>query len=212
MKALVIGATGATGRDLVNILLNDPAYTAVVIFVRRSTGIVHHKLSEVITDFSNLLNISSAVNGDVWFSVLGTTLKVAGTKEKQWQIDHDIPLNFATIAKQNGVKKGVLLSAWGAAATSNIFYSKMKGRLEDAIAGLSFEALIIFRPGLLLRENTDRTGERVSAAVLKFFNGIGLFQKFKPLPTTVLAAKLAKAPKKILQGKHIIALKEIFDF
>lgn len=212
MKALIIGATGATGKDLVQILLNDNTYTQVVIFVRHSSGISNPKLQEVITDFSNLESIKDSINGDVWFSVLGTTLKAGGSKEKQWQIDHDIPLNFATIAKQNGVQKGVLLSAYGAAATSNIFYSKMKGKLEDAIMNLGFTACIIFRPGLLLRKDTDRTAERLSGAVLKFLNSIGLVKKFKPLPTALLAEKLAKAPKVIDKGNKIISLAEIFAF
>ena len=64
MKALIIGATGATGKDLVQILLNDPDYTAVVIFVRRASGITHPKLSEIITDFDKLsLNRSKEMYG-----------------------------------------------------------------------------------------------------------------------------------------------------
>jgi len=105
MKALIIGATGATGKDLVNTLLQDDFYSEVVVFVRRPTGIVHLKLKEVITDFDNLEAVTFLINGDVLFSCLGTTLKTAGSKEKQWHIDYEIPLQFATFAKQNGVSK-----------------------------------------------------------------------------------------------------------
>lgn len=212
MKALIIGATGATGKDLVEVLLQDPEYTAVVIFVRRSTGITHSKLTEVLADFDKLEEISPQINGDVLFSCLGTTLKAAGTKEKQYHIDYEIPARFAAIAKANGVRGTVLLSAYGAAAKSRIFYSRIKGQLEDAIAVMGFEKYIIFRPGLLLRKGTDRFGERVSAAILKALNTIGLIRKFKPLPTSVLAEKMAKAPKVLTAGKHVIELNKIFGF
>ena len=125
MKALVIGATGATGKDLVNVLLEDVFYTDVVIFVRRSSKIVHTKLREIITDFDKLESVREFIKGDVLFSCLGTTLKAAGSKEKQWHVDYEIPLQFATIAKQNGVAQMVLLSAYGASAKSRVFYSRI---------------------------------------------------------------------------------------
>src|SRR5688572_1056645 len=105
MKALIIGATGATGKDLVDILLQDKQYAEVVIFVRRTTGISHPKLKEVLTNFDELENVSAHINGDVLFSCFGTTLKAAGSKEAQWHIDYEIPLQFAEIAKLNGVSK-----------------------------------------------------------------------------------------------------------
>ena len=181
MKALIIGATGATGKDLVNVLLQDNDYAEVLIFVRLSSGIVNAKLKEIITDFDKVENVSASIHGDVLFSCLGTTLKAAGSKEKQWHIDYEIPLKFAGIAKANGINKAVLLSAYGASSSSRLFYSKLKGRLEEAFTALAFEQLIIFKPGLLLRKNTDRAGERISASVLKFFNTIGIAGKFKPM-------------------------------
>jgi uncharacterized protein YbjT (DUF2867 family) len=212
MKALIIGATGATGKDLVNVLLQDPAYTAVVLFVRRLTGIAHPKLSEVLTDFDKLDEVSELIQGDVCFSCLGTTLKAAGSKEKQWHIDYEIPLKFAEIAKKNGVQRIVLLSAYGASPTSRVFYSSIKGKLEEATSALGFDQYIIFRPGMLLRKNTDRSGERITAGILKVLNSLGLIRKFRPLPTVVLAEKMAKAPNVLTNGKHIIQLEKIAEF
>ena len=209
MKALIIGATGATGKDLVHVLLQDPDYTAVVIFVRRSGGIAHPKLLEIITDFDKLEEVSEYIKGDVWFSCLGTTLKAAGSKEKQLHIDYEIPLQFAEIARRNGISKVVLLSAYGASTTSNVFYSKTKGMLEEDINSLAFDQHIIFRPGLLLRKETDRLGERIMAGLLNFLNNLSLLKKFRPLPTSILAEKLAKAPKVFTTGKHVIELDKI---
>lgn len=210
MKALIIGASGATGKDLVQVLLQDARYTAVVIFVRRSTGLVHPKLTEVLTDFNDIEQVSGQINGEVLFSCLGTTLKAAGSKDKQRQIDYAIPFQFAEIAKHNGVPSIVLLSAYGASATSSVFYSRIKGELEDGITKLAFPQCIIFRPGLLVRENSDRLGERISAGVLNFLNSIGLLKKFKPLPTATLAGKMAKASNAFTDGLHIVELNKIF--
>ena len=160
MKALIIGATGATGRDLVSVLLQDPHYTEVVTFVRRSSGRSHPKLSEIITDFDHLEKVADSIRGDVWFTCLGTTRSAAGSLEKQWHIDYEIPARFTEIARQNGVAKAVVLSAYGAARTSKVFYSRMKGTLDDHIAALGFDQCILFRPGFLLRPDTDRLGER----------------------------------------------------
>lgn len=209
---MIIGATGATGKDLVDILIRDPAYTQVLIFVRRPTGIKHPKLSEVLTDFDKLEEVADRIHGDVWFSCLGTTLKTAGTKDKQWHIDYEIPMQFARIAKRNAVPVVVLLSAYGASTASRVFYSKMKGKLEEDIDGLGFSNYIIFRPGLLLRKNSDRFGERISAGLLHFLNHLGLARKFRPMPTYTLAEKLAKAPVVFSGGKHVIAVDDIFKF
>lgn len=210
MKALIIGATGATGKDLVHMLLQDPVCTEVVAFVRRSTGLKHGKYAEIITDFDKLDAVSASITGDVWFSCLGTTLKVAGSKDKQWHIDHDIPLKFAEIAKRNGIRKAVVLSAYGAAASSKVFYSKMKGTLDEAIIKLGFESCLIFRPGFLLRENTDRPSERFIAQGLKLMNRLGLLKNFRPMPTSTLAEKMAEAAKANSMGTRILELDEIF--
>ncbi|WP_406843280.1 NAD(P)H-binding protein [Flavobacterium soyae] len=212
MKALVIGATGSTGKFLVDQLLKDNDYSSVVTFVRKPSGKEHSKLTEHIVNFDEIESFKDQIIGDVLFSCLGTTLKAAGSKEKQWKIDFDIPAAFALAAKQNEVKSFVLVSSYGASAKSNIFYSKMKGKLEDYIAERNFWQYIIFRPGPLVREDTDRLGEKISVKLFNFLNAIGILTKFKPLETQILAAKLVKAPKILSEGTTIIELKEIFEF
>ena len=86
----------------------------------------------------------------------------------------------------------------------------MKGELENKIVSLAFDQCIIFRPGLLVRKDSDRRGERIGAGMLNFLNGLGLIRKFRPLPTSILAGKLARAPKLFTDGKHVIALDDIF--
>lgn len=212
MKALIIGATGSTGKFLLDELIQDNDYTSVAIFVRQSTGRIHPKLTEYVIDFSQLDQYKEFITGDVLFSCLGTTLKAAGSKEKQWEIDFEIPAGFAAIARENRVNSFVLVSSADASAKSMIFYSKMKGKLEVRIAELGFGQYIIFRPGMLLRRDTDRPAEKVLVKTLGFFNSLGLLKKYKPLPTEILAMKLAKAPKTLPQGTSVIILEKIANF
>ncbi len=212
MMALVIGATGSTGRPLVEELLKSQDYSEVIIFVRHTSGIESNKLTEHIVDFSNIESFAGSIVGDVLFNCMGTTLKAAGSKEAQWKIDYDIPLQFAQIAKRNGVRSCVLISSANANAKSKLFYSKMKGQLEEAIEALGFQQYIIFRPGMLLRPNSDRIFEKLAVSVLDFFNRLGLLINQKPLPTPLLAQKMAKAPIKLHDGVSRINLNEIFSF
>jgi uncharacterized protein YbjT (DUF2867 family) len=212
MKALIIGATGSTGELLVEELLADKDYTTVSVFVRRPTGKQHPKLIEQIIDFSNIDAYKDLIVGDIIFSCLGTTLKAAGSKENQLKIDFDIPAAFARLARANNVSSFVLLSSYGASSGSKVFYSQIKGKLEDRISELDFKQYIIFRPGLLLREGSDRFGEKIMGHILKGVNAIGLFRKFKPMPTALLAKKIAEAPKVLPNGTSVIELDAIFNF
>jgi len=212
MKAVIIGATGATGRFLVDCLLKDNHYKDVTIFVRKPTGINHSKLTEHVIDFSTIDSYKDLIIGDVLFSCLGTTLQIAGTKENQWKIDFEIPMKFAQIARENQIKSFVLVSAYGVSPDSKMFYPRMKGELEVQITALNFDQLVIFRPGALIRPESDRAAERLMVVALKKIKKIGLFKKFRPLAVEVLAEKLAKAPKVLSEGIYIIELDTIFKF
>jgi len=172
----------------------------------------HPKLIQIITDFDELGPISGQISGDILFSCLGTTLKAAGSKKNQRHIDYEISLKFAAVARKNGVSKTVLLSAYGASPKSKVFYSKVKSELEESIADLTFDQYIIFKPGILLRKDSERWGEHIAVFILNAINSLGLLRKFKPLPTHTLAEKLAKAPKILDAGRHVIQLEKIIGF
>ncbi|WP_347053557.1 NAD(P)H-binding protein [Flavobacterium olei] len=212
MKALVIGATGATGKFLLDELIQDDNYTAITIFVRRPTGRSHPKLVEHVIDFSQLSQYSEYITGDVLFSCLGTTINDAGSQPRQWEVDYGIPVGFTKIARDNRVNSVVLVSSSGASPKSRVFYSRMKGELESAITTMGFGQFIIFRPGLLVRKGSKRTNEKILVKLLGFFNSISLLKRYKPLSTEVLAMKLAKAPWKLPQGTSVVKLQEIAEF
>lgn len=212
MKALVIGATGATGKDLVQQLLADDDFSEIAVFVRKSLDISHPKINKHLINFEKPEEWNHLVKGDVAFSCLGTTLKAADSKAAQWKVDFDYQYNFAKAARENGVEDYILVSSYGASATSKIFYSRMKGELEEKVKALHFPKITIFQPGMLERKNSDRSGEVLASRVIKFANNLGLFESQKPLPTEVLAKAMINASKIKSAGYSKIKLGSIFSF
>ena len=210
MKALIIGATGATGKDLVTQLLADDTYSEVHCFVRKPLTFTHTKLHTHVVDFETPEAWADLLRGDVAFSCLGTTLAVAGSKEAQWRVDYDYQYNFAEHCRNNGVPTFVLISAAGAKAQSKLFYNRMKGQLEDAVKELEFPRLLIFQPSVLIRSNSDRGAENFSVKAIHFLNKIGFFKRYRPMPTTVLAQKMRKEVAIAPKGVHTFTLDEIF--
>ena len=210
MKALIIGATGATGKDLVTQLLADDTYSEVHCFVRKPLTLTHPKLHTHVVDFETPEVWADLLRGDVAFSCLGTTLAVAGSKEAQWRVDYDYQYNFAKLCRNNGVPTFVLVSAAGAKAQSKLFYNRMKGQLEDAVKALGFARLLIFQPSVLVRKGSDRKGEQFGLKMIVFLNKLGLFKRYRPMPTSVLAEKMRKEVTIAPKGVHTFTLDEIF--
>ena len=119
--ALIIGATGLVGNHLLKQMLEDDHYDLVKIFTRRSTGISHSTLDEIIIDFNDLTAVAEKVRGDVFFSCLGTTIKQAGSQKAQYKVDFTYQYEFAKLAKENGVSSYFLVSSTGANSSSAFF-------------------------------------------------------------------------------------------
>lgn len=193
LSANVIGATGLVGKQLVQQLLNDERFEKVRIFVRRETSLKHPKLEQLIVDFAKTEIWEKQLTGDVLFSALGTTLKQAGSKEKQWEIDYTFNLNFAKKAKENGIENYVLVSSVGANSKSSIFYTKMKGELDEAVAKIGFSNLVILRPASLTgpRENR-RMAEEITVPVLNILTRF-IMKNYRPISGETVAKAMINA-------------------
>ena len=211
MKALVIGATGAVGKDLVELLLKDESFERVDVFVRREVKVPSSKLVPHVVDFDHPEAWSDLLVGDVLFSCLGTTIKAAGSLDAQWKVDYTYQLQAAQSARKNGVPVYALVSSVGADAKSRIFYSKMKGALDRNVQALGFEGCFILRPPSLIRKGSDRLGEKIGVVALRAFNAIGLMRNFTPMPTEAVAAAMIRLAKSGRKGTGIFTSQEILS-
>ena len=211
MKALVLGATGAIGKDLVSQLLQDEAFDRVDIFVRREVPASSDKLVVHVVDFDHPEQWAGELTGDVLFSTLGTTIRAAGSQSAQWKVDYTYQLQAAQSARKNGVPVYVLVSSVGADAKSMIFYSKMKGALDRDVQALGFEGCFILRPPSLIRKGSDRLGEKIGVVALRAFNAIGLMRNFTPMPTEAVAAAMIRLAKSGRKGTGIFTSQEILS-
>jgi uncharacterized protein YbjT (DUF2867 family) len=166
--ATLIGSTGLTGSFLVRQLLADSAMTKVISISRKSLKVSNAKLAEVlISDLAELPSIESKIRCKIYFCCLGTTIKVAGSKENFEKVDHDAVVAFAKIAKAYDARSFTFVSAMGANASSMFFYNRVKGRTEDDVNALRLRSLIIFRPALLVGPRQEfRLAERIAAKTL----------------------------------------------
>lgn len=193
---ILAGATGLVGQEILKGLLADPTVSAVHSLGRRKPATQHPKLSAHIVDFAALPALPPA---DEVYLALGTTIKVAGSQAAFRALDYDANLNVAQAALAVGVKKVGLVSAMGANARSSIFYNRVKGELEDALAGLPFEGAVIARPSLLVGDRevlgqAKRSGEVFGEAIAQVL-GFLIPANLKPIPArSVAQALLAAVP------------------
>lgn len=209
--ANVIGATGLVGKQLVLQLLEDSNFDKVRIFVRRDSGLKNPKLEEYIIDFSVETTWKEKLYGDVLFSALGTTLKQAGGKEKQYEIDYTFNLNFAKKAKENGIENYVLISSVGANSKSKIFYTRIKGELDDEVEKIGFKNLAILRPSSLTGDRKEkRTAEIISIPIATFITKF-IFKKYRPIKDKTVAQAMINSVTLPTKTKIIWEGDEVFE-
>ena len=213
LKALVIGATGATGRELVNLLINDEAFDQVSIFVRNAPKTANKKLNIYTVNFDEIKKHKDLIKGDILFSSLGTTKKDAGGKEQQYLVDYTYQYEFAKIAAENGVDQLSLVSSIGANSKSFIFYPKMKGVLESEVKKLNFKKIDIFQPPILIRQpEVIRNGEKKAIFIIQKLNKLGILKSQQPLLVSNLAERMVKTAKTSSKEKvNIYLSKELFN-
>ena len=211
--ALIAGATGLTGKHLLEFLLADGRYASVHALVRKAALQPHPKLSEHVIDFESLSKLPKA---DDAFCCLGTTIRQAGSQAAFRKVDFDYIVNFATAAKTAGVKRFLVVSALGANAKSGVFYNRVKGEMENALKAMNFESLHIFRPSFLLGERAEaRAGERLGIAVFSALAPlIGPARRVRPVEAKAVARGMVLAANggvlgiKVTESDEIVGLTE----
>ncbi|MDX5339195.1 MAG: oxidoreductase [Cyclobacteriaceae bacterium] len=226
--ALISGTSGMVGMQLLHQLLREDHYDFVLSLGRRKLALKHQKLIQIEGDLFRLKDWDwqgkvkeQALGGEYAgfllavqekkavlhaYSCLGTTIKVAGSKERFYAVDHDLVIGFGEWAKKLGTSKFLYVSAMGADADSSIFYNKVKGETEDDLKALKFGYLGLFRPSLLLGNRHEfRLGEQIAAILMKPLAWLKLFKNFRP----IYDYQVAKAMVKTAQSEEVKAVEII---
>lgn len=194
--ALLAGATGLVGSALLPLLLASDRYAKVIVVGRRPVALTHSKLTQVITELSELEAMRLRLIADDVYCCLGTTRQQAGSKAAFYAVDFLGVVQLAALTAANFARQFLVVSSLGADASSRFYYSQVKGEMEAAVRQTPFRAIHIFQPSLLLGERTHpRLGERVGAAVLGALAPLlrGRWRRYRGVPAAAVARAMLQA-------------------
>lgn len=204
-RALILGATGLVGSHLLSLLLADDAFSEVVVVARRATGQRHAKLREEIFDLGDMEAHAGVFAVDQIFCALGTTIKKAGSQERFREVDHEYPLRAAKLGLAAGASHYLLVSAIGANAGSRVFYSRVKGELENDLRELGYPRVTLVRPSLLTGDRHEfRLGEKVGEAL-----GFLMPPAYRPIAASTVARAMVDAAKNPVAGVQLLESREM---
>ncbi len=202
--ALVAGASGLIGRQLVRLLLDSGRYAEVKALVRKPLGIDHARLSEIRYDFHH--PDPSLIRADVVFCCLGTTIKKAGSREAFREVDEIFSLQVAEAGLANGASRFHIVTAMGADSRSFFLYNRVKGDVEEGLKRLGYPVLHIYRPSLLLGAREERRiGEKIAAGVMGLLQPLlsGPLLKYRAIEASRVARAMLALSASPQQGVFI---------
>ena len=206
--ALVVGGTGLVGGYCLTALCDDPGYSEVLTLVRKPLRNPHPKVKTIVTTFTDILETEVAnIQVEDVFCCLGTTIKKAGSQKAFKEIDLTLVVTVAEFMKKQGAKQFLVVSAMGADSNSKVFYSRVKGEMEEALQKLGYPCLRIIRPSLLLGPREEfRLGEKIGAVlapIVKPFM-MGPLKKYRPVRAEAVAQFMVKvARQEPIAGYHL---------
>jgi uncharacterized protein YbjT (DUF2867 family) len=206
-KAIIIGASGLVGNQLVHLLLADTSFSKVTVFVRKTLTISNEKLQQIVLDFKQLEQYNADFEGSVLFLCIGTTRKKTPHLEDYREIDYGITLRAANLAKTNGIQEVHLISAIGANSKSSIFYSKLKGEIEEDLIKIGFTSTYIYQPSMLIgTRGESRPAELLFQKLMPFldFLMVGSLKKYHSVSKEKLANAMLSHHLKVKKGVHIL--------
>lgn len=190
-KALIAGASGLVGQELLGRLLDDPRYAAVHALVRRPLGMAHPRLVEQTVDFAALAGQVPAV--DDAYCTLGTTLRAAGSRSAFERVDVDYVVALAGAARAAGARRFIVVSAVGSHPRALSFYSRAKARMEAGVSALDFEAVHILQPSLLLGARAEqRPAEALGQRLAPWIGPLlrGPLRAYRPVSAAQVAERM----------------------
>lgn len=210
--ALILGATGVVGTQLVKEISNSKIYKEIHLLTRREMKFPEPKCTGHVVDFENLSKYADLFNVTDVFICLGTTIKNAKSKEAFRKVDYDYVIEAAKMAKASDVEKLLVITAMGADSKSKFFYSRVKGDVEGTLQHLKLNSVQIFRPSLLIGERKEfRAGEKISGMLSSFakFLFVGPLRPYRAIEANKVAAAMYAAAQTTARGYHFYNSDEI---
>ncbi|MET3728561.1 uncharacterized protein YbjT (DUF2867 family) [Fictibacillus halophilus] len=184
---IVAGSSGLVGKEVVKQLLIDPLCKEIILLVRKSSGIKHEKIKEVIFDFTSSDYSIELAEADVMFICIGTTMNKVKSKKAFEEVDLHIPIKLGKLAHKLNIQHVSVISAMGAHAKSTFFYNRVKGSMESQLISMDIPSLTIVRPSLLLGDREEfRFGERFAEKLYKALPFI-YPSKYEPVESSSVA-------------------------
>jgi uncharacterized protein YbjT (DUF2867 family) len=212
--AVIVGASGLVGNELLQLLLNDDRYERVVVLVRIALATQHPKLKQQLVDFDQLDQVADYLIGADVFCTLGTTIKKAGSQAAFTRVDRQYPFKLAELSKQQGASSYLIVTAIGANPRSSIFYSQVKGQLEAELKNLQLNRLHIFQPSFLVGNRIEhRAGEQFVGKLMTAmaFLFVGALRKYKSIHVRTVAIAMIKAANDERLGNFTYTTDKIED-
>lgn len=204
--ALLVGASGLTGRYCLRFLLESDLYDKVTTLLRKPLPREHEKLQQHVIDFDKLEKYSHLITANDIFCCLGTTMSQAGSKDTFYRVDCTYPYEIAKLAAENGSERFLIVTAIGANSKSLFFYNRVKGDVENAISELPFKGIYIFRPSMLLGHREKfRRGEEIAMSLSKIVSTflVGPLKRYRAIEAEVVAFSLVHIAREGSEGINI---------
>jgi uncharacterized protein YbjT (DUF2867 family) len=191
--AVIVGATGLTGSHLLELLLKDARCGKVITLSRKQIAQQHPKLEQHLVDLMDPSTYKDVLKGDHLFICTGTTQAKTPDPKDYYRIEHDLPVLVAKIARENEVRKVIVVSALGASPESKFMYNRGKGEMERDIEQLHFTESYFVQPALI---GGDREEKRTFESAWKKFQQIidpllvGFLKKYRTIHPATIAQSM----------------------
>lgn len=208
--AIVAGASGLIGKELVQELIKSDQYRLIYIISRKKSRLVNEKIRELVIDFETISQLKFDEPIDDVFCTLGTTMKQAGSREDFKKVDYEYIVALANLGKRTGASKFLVISAMGANPKSSVFYNQVKGMTEEALKSAGFKQLVILRPSLLLGDRQEmRIAERWSGFFMKALSFL-IPDNYKAIQVEKVAHSMLKMALNSTETVSIVKSGEMF--
>lgn len=192
-RILIAGASGLIGRQAAQLLSANGANIHALL--RRQSDDLPQNVVQHVGPSAEWPAMVEGLSADVAISCLGTTMRIAGSREAFRAVDYYLALAFAKLARDSGARHMIAVSSVGAMPASRSFYLRTKAEVEEGLRNLKFGRLDIIRPGLLTGGSRpdSRRGESIGIMLAPFTDLLmfGPLGKYRSTPSAKVARAIA---------------------